>query len=306
MGLDPNHPSYSPQVKSLLTSNAARKAGIRYLDGEVATVCYFTSSSAATAAADGTIMTPQRKLKPLRVYGNPMQPEFLGKPYAFIYPPAPSAQATAAWASAPSPPSHSPCHSPCPPTHGCRQQGQELNENNLDLQKAQILQPVDIWLMHSPPFGRLDRVPVAGLTGCSVQAEKIAAARPRLCVFGHYHYSWGVERVHWPQQDMNHCEHEHENEREKNSGEHEEEEAEKCIAAAAAAEVTLLAASAERQAAEGFTMPMRCEFDFTGSGDEKKLIGGEETVYVNAGWMTMRKTDTEYRNPPFVVTIPLD
>lgn len=98
------------------------------------------------------------------------------------------------------------------------------------------------------------------------------------------------------QQDTDGCKHEHEN----NSGEHGEG---KCIAAA---EVTLLAASAERQAAEGFTMPMRCEFDFTGSGDEKKLIGGEETVYVNAGWMTMRKTDTEYRNPPFVVTIPLD
>jgi len=33
---------------------------------------------------------------------------------------------------------------------------------------------------------------------------------------------------------------------------------------------------------------------------------GKETVFVNAGWMTMAKTTTEERNPPFVVVLQLD
>jgi hypothetical protein len=60
---------------------------------------------------------------------------------------------------------------------------------------------VEIWVMHSPPKGRLDYIPLPPLTGCEVQRKKIAAARPRLCVFGHYHYSYGAERVAWKQSD---------------------------------------------------------------------------------------------------------
>ena len=51
--------------------------------------------------------------------------------------------------------------------------------------------------MHSPPKDRLDAIPVPPLTGCAVQAAKIAHAKPKLCVFGHYHSSYGVEKVRW-------------------------------------------------------------------------------------------------------------
>ncbi|KAK3997907.1 Metallo-dependent phosphatase-like protein [Cladorrhinum sp. PSN332] len=181
-------------------------------------------------------------------------PGFLGKPYAFIYPPAPSAQATAAWESASA-------------LAG-------LDQTN----------EVQIWLMHSPPFGRLDRVPVPGLTGCRVQMDKIAAARPQLCLFGHYHYPWGVERVKW---------------REEGGADSGSED--KNIA-----DVRLLTASPERQAAEGFTIPVKSEFDFSGDGEEERLVRGKETLFVNAGWMTMKKNATDYRNPPFVITLSLE
>jgi hypothetical protein len=107
--------------------------------------------------------TPQGgHLSPIRVYGNPCHPDFLKSSYAFTYLPSPSEGAEDAWATAPS-----------------RSDG------------------IDIWAMHSPPKGRLDFIPLPPLTGCAVQAQKIAEARPLLCVFGHYHYSWGVERVRW-------------------------------------------------------------------------------------------------------------
>jgi hypothetical protein len=51
--------------------------------------------------------------------------------------------------------------------------------------------------MHSPPKGHLDFIDIPPLTGCAVQARKISEAKPMLCVFGHYHSSWGVERGYW-------------------------------------------------------------------------------------------------------------
>ena len=33
--------------------------------------------------------------------------------------------------------------------------------------------------------------------GCEAQRKKVAAARPLVCVFGHYHCSYGVEKVVW-------------------------------------------------------------------------------------------------------------
>lgn len=84
--------------------------------------------------------------KELKVYGNPMQPEF----------------GATAWAGAPR-----------------RDDG------------------VLIWVTHTPPLGRLDRTKVEGLSGCRALARNIEEARPRLCVFGHFHYGWGAERVVW-------------------------------------------------------------------------------------------------------------
>jgi hypothetical protein len=47
------------------------------------------------------------------------------------------------------------------------------------------------------PKGRLDQIPIPGLMGCEVQRQKVAAVKPLICVFGHFHVSYGVERVVW-------------------------------------------------------------------------------------------------------------
>lgn len=151
MALDRTHHKYLQDISDLFTSIKAKDCGIVYLDREVKTVAY-------ARASPGDIPSP------IRIYGNPCQPEFFKPPYpyAFTYLAAPSEAADNAWITAPS-------------------RGDGIN----------------IWAMHSPPKDRLDFVPVPPLTGCVVQAQKIAEARPLLCVFGHYHCSWGIERVRW-------------------------------------------------------------------------------------------------------------
>ena len=42
---------------------------------------------------------------------------------------------------------------------------------------------------------RLDQIHIAGLIGCEAQRKKVAAARPLVCIFGHYHCGYGVEKV---------------------------------------------------------------------------------------------------------------
>ena len=56
-------------------------------------------------------------------------------------------------------------------------------------------------MSHGPPK---DRLAIVGpfpftlyLKGCEVQRQKVAGAKPLVCVFGHFHYSHGVERVSW-------------------------------------------------------------------------------------------------------------
>ncbi|RVD87085.1 uncharacterized protein DFL_005332 [Arthrobotrys flagrans] len=224
-GLDSNHPGFLPETVELFTSDAARAAGINYINRNVQTFTNYTANSANE---------PE-----LRVYGNPCQPEFIGKPYAFIYRPYPSDTSTKAWETA--------------PTH----------DDN-----------VHIWVMHSPPLNRLDSInkkyKELGLTGCEVQAKKIATAKPLLCVFGHYHFSRGVERVKW----------------EKDGDGIEKSE--------------ILSMSAERQLEEGGTGPASVsEFDFT------DLEVGRETIFVNAAWKTMDKTPGAATNDPIIITLTL-
>jgi hypothetical protein len=215
LGLDRSHSKYLEEGVELFTSIKAKECGIHYLDREVKTVAY--------------TRTPQGgNLSPIRVYGNPCQPDFLKSSYAFTYLPSPSEGAEDAWTTAPS-----------------RGDG------------------IDIWAMHSPPKGRLDIIPLPPLTGCAVQARKIAEARPLLCVFGHYHYSWGVERVRW-----------------RGDGDEVDE-------------------------AEKWQSEERREFDFSEGGVDRAIERGKETIFVNAGWMTMEKRKVERRNPPFVITLPL-
>ncbi|KAK6519947.1 hypothetical protein TWF506_000241 [Arthrobotrys conoides] len=224
-GLDPDHPGFLPEAVELFTSEAARAAGINYIDRKVHT---FTNHTAASS-----------RDSELRVYGNPCQPEFIGKPYAFIYRPYPSEASNKAWETAPN------------------------HFNN-----------AHIWVMHSPPLNRLDSInnkyKELGLTGCAVQAKKIATAKPLLCVFGHYHFSRGVERVKW----------------EKDGDGIEKSE--------------ILSMSAERRLEEDRAGPASLsEFDF------RDLEVGRETIFVNAAWKTMDRTPGAATNEPIVITLAL-
>ena len=178
--------------------------------------------------------------RPIKDYGNPLQPEFSGNTYPFSYKPHPDPGSLAAWASAP-----------------------------------RASEGVQIWAMHGPPRHRLDVTNVPRLTGCVAQAEKIASAKPVLCVFGHFHYSWGVERVSWQGQGD------------------------------AVARAEFMTLSKERKEEENLDGPETCfAFDFSGNGDCEK-IDAEETVFVNAAWMTMKKRHVTERNHPIAITLAL-
>jgi hypothetical protein len=227
LGLDKDHPKHLPESVDLFTSAEARKSGIHYLNEEVRHVASYAAEQSSEPI-------------PIRVYGNPRQPDFLNTSYAFTYLPYPSEGSIKAWKSAP-------------------------NET----------ETADIWVTHSPPKDHLDAIMVEPLIGCEAQRQKIEAAKPMLCVFGHYHYSWGIERVRW-------------------------EDRTSMIKYS-----KILTLSPERQNAEMRKVPVESNFDFTGNGEFESIDIGKETIFVNAAWMTMKKRAIQYRNQPFVVTVDL-
>jgi hypothetical protein len=228
VSLDKASTRFNPEALALFTSPETRGKGIHYLDREMRTVAYYR-------------VPGSDEPKELRIYGNPLQPEFSSNRWPFTYLADSLSEAEEAWALAPT--------------------GADA---------------VPIWVTHSPPLDRLDMANVAGFTGCGVLAQKIAAAKPRLCVFGHFHYSWGVERVKWLKEGHG------------------------------IAEAQILSLSEERKKGEGLKGPeTKTKFDFSDGGVDGKLTAGEETVYVNAGWMTWNKRKTEVRNTPIVVRITL-
>jgi hypothetical protein len=158
-------------------------------------------------------------------YGNPYQPNYRGGVPAFVYKPFPDPTAYSAWSGAPT-----------------------------------AADKIDIWVMHGPPDGRLDVTAVAGLHGCEVQAEKISIARPRLCVFGHYHDSYNIERVTW-KDDTN---------------------------------------SVEPKSASVFTKE-EAVYDFSRGGADGEVKKLQETIFINAAWMTLQKTKVTKRNPPMLL-----
>src|SRR5690606_3805994 len=110
---------------------------------------------------------------------------------------------------------------------------------------------VSIWVSHGGPKNRLDRIPdYPDLEGCRVQAEKIAKARPMLCVFGHFHTSYGIERAQYGNDD------------DSDSFE------------------PVKVQNITKQA--GFSGV----YDFSHSSPEGELRKGVETVFVNAAWFT--------------------
>lgn len=181
---------------------------------------------------------------PIKIYGKPGQPNFqydawFGTPgqAAFDYPPHPSQESLLAWSDTPS-----------------------------------RSDDIPIWVMHGAPLNRLDVATVEGLTGCPAQLEKIAAARPMLCIFGHFHYSYGLERIEWGNEDH-----------------------------VLKAEKIIL--GEERKRAEG-DQPLKIqgELDFSGAGVVEKLRKGGETLFLNASWMTSDKSKEE-RNPVIAISL---
>jgi len=219
---------FSQAALDVLTSRHVIDKGIHYLDREVRTVAYYKDDNG--------------EQQPLKVYGNPVQPEFYGNTYPFTYHPYPHPQATTNWETAP-----------------------------------EFLANVQIWVMHSPPRHRLDLTGTPlGLTGCEIEAQKIAGARPQLAVFGHFHFSWGVERIRWEE-----------------GGD-------------GVANAEILTLSKERKEKQGLDEPeTRSIFDFSGAGNLAKLDARQETLFVNAAWMTGRKRDVEDRNQPIAITVTL-
>jgi hypothetical protein len=92
----------------------------------------------------------------------------------------------------------------------------------------------------------------------------IAKARPLMCVFGHYHYSWGLEKVQW--------------------------------------QATSDDVANARILSE---VGRDSSFDFSETGPYGGVRRGEETLFVNAAWMTMKKTAVPQRNMPFAIRLPL-
>jgi hypothetical protein len=206
--------------------------GIHYLDRETRTVAYYENGKGIQ--------------RPLKVYGNPVQPLFSGDPAPvgspFRYIAYPSEEASKAWAGAPT-----------------------------------ASDDIQIWVMHSPPKDRLDLSFGPRMMGCVVEARNIASAKPLLCVFGHFHESWGVERVQW------------------------DKGTEKI------ANSNILTMSKERKEAFELTGPEFCsDFDFSGFGEHPKLLAKNETLFVNAAWMTTKKRKVQDRNQPISVTLPLE
>ncbi|KDR77898.1 hypothetical protein GALMADRAFT_266490 [Galerina marginata CBS 339.88] len=193
-----------------------------------------TLFSSPIVQADGVVLLD--KSRPtflhddlLSVYANSFQPDFLKSSYAFTYLPYPSPEATDAWASAP------------------------------DISRG----PLELWLTHGAPKGRLDQIHITGLMGCEAQRQKVATARPLVCVFGHFHCSYGVEKVVWHDTpdiidgDSNGIK--------------------ECV--------TLTDENRDSP------------YDFT------SLKRGKETVFINAAWMTMEKGKVEKRNKPIVIDL---
>ena len=225
--LDPNGRRFDPKVLELFTNDAAKKAGLVYLDRETRVV--------GQVEKDGQLID-------VKVYGNPLVPEFSDNQYPFTYQAAPNPNSERAWATAP-----------------------PITEN------------VQIWVTHGPPMGRLDDLNTPGFVGCSVLAAKIAETRPLLCVFGHFHYSWGVERVQWS------------------------DNAENAVESA-----QVMAMSRERATGlQNDTPEVASEFDFPEIRGLHPMANGDrrESIFVNASWMASKKRKSELRNRPIVISL---
>jgi len=224
--LDRGSNRFDPDVLSLFLSEEAKSKGVVYLDRETRVIGHIEQNG---------------QTREIKVYGNPLQPEFSGNRYPFTFHPHPDPAAEGAWETAP---------------------GADDG--------------VQIWVTHGPPRHRLDNANVPGFIGCPVQARKVAESKPLLCVFGHFHYNWGVERVRWNGEEFG--------------------------------ETEVLTFSEEKKRMEGLNGPLtpRNAFDFSGSVEELgKAEQGKETIFVNAAWMTTRKRQIEERNRPIAITVTL-
>jgi Icc-related predicted phosphoesterase len=58
-----------------------------------------------------------------------------------------------------------------------------------------IPEDVDVIINHSPPFGILDYAILGCHAGCEALRDRLTNLRPKLCVFGHIHENYGMQKI---------------------------------------------------------------------------------------------------------------
>lgn len=53
---------------------------------------------------------------------------------------------------------------------------------------------IDVIISHGPPWGILDKMQEGFSVGCTALAKRIKEIMPKLCIFGHIHYSYGLHQ----------------------------------------------------------------------------------------------------------------
>ncbi|KAL2797141.1 Metallo-dependent phosphatase-like protein [Aspergillus keveii] len=157
------------EIKSLYTSDEARRAGIVYMEEEVRTFVLPSTGARFT------------------VYASPYTPEFCQ--WAFAYPRNVDRF---------NPPDTS--HTASLGSPNTVQSGQNLegNANGRGGVYVPSYPGVDILLTHGPPYGILDQVIGSRESvGCKHLYRAVERARPALHVFGHIHEGYGARRVEW-------------------------------------------------------------------------------------------------------------
>jgi hypothetical protein len=121
---------------------------------------------------------------------------------------------------------------------------------------------VDIMLTHGPPLGILDQVVHGARVGCEHLLKACTRARPRLHVFGHIHEGFGAVRHNWVTNTTETIPQDSETVREQRS----------------------------------------CYYNIGNDGENRPLVFGEETLFVNASVVTVRY---HADNAPWVVDLDL-
>jgi hypothetical protein len=159
---DDYDPAFAERAKELWTGDAARKAGVTYLNEGMH---HFTLSNGAN----------------FTVYASPWQPVFYD--WAFNYP-----LTEDRWN-----PAHRITQTP-DLTRGAEVRPAPPESDPHPIPDGAN---VDIMITHGPPYGHLDTTYSGTKAGCPHLLNALNRVRPKLHCFGHIHEAWGAEVVRW-------------------------------------------------------------------------------------------------------------